>query len=278
MKTVIVGCGNIGVKRINAIQNIPEIEIIGLVEIDEQQIKYLNDNYDYPISENYRNYLSDDSVETFIVSATTHPSLEIIKDALNADKHVLCEKPLGEEFEETNHITKLANEKSLVLHIGFNIRYDEGLLQAKKLIEDGKIGTPYFYKCTYVNGSVVTNNNRVGALLDMGIHNLYLAKMFMGNYETIACAIQNFEYEVKDRDDNGFVLFNNNNYSTIWIIEPHHTLPPRLFANRMNKLNLRLHQTMIDFLKLICIKIQLSPVRLLCNRVLRIIPQQRLEM
>jgi len=206
MRPVIVGCGNIGVKRINAIQNIPEIEIVGLVEIHKSQVQFLQNNYKYPVSDNYQNYLSDNSVDTFIVSATTHASLKIIEDALNAGKHVLCEKPLGDEISQTEKITNLANEKSLVLHIGFNIRYDEGLQKAKSLIEAGKIGKPYFFKCSYVNGSVITNNNNVGALLDMGIHNIYLAKMFMGDIQPIASAIQRFEYNVEDRDDNGFVF------------------------------------------------------------------------
>lgn len=206
MRTVVIGCGNIGVKRINAIQNIPEIEIAGLVEVNPQQKQYLQNNYKYPVSDNYQKYLTDNSIDAFIVSATTHPSLKIIEDALKAGKHVLCEKPLGDEISQTEKITNLANDKSLVLHIGFNIRYDEGLQKAKLLIDEGKIGKPYFFKCTYVNGSVITNNNKVGALLDMGIHNLYLAKMFMGDIKPIANAIQKFEYEVKDRDDNGFVL------------------------------------------------------------------------
>jgi predicted dehydrogenase len=206
MKTIIVGCGNIGVKRINAIKNIPEIEIIGLVEIDKNQSQFLKDNYDFPVSDDYTPYLTDESIKAFIVSATTHPSLKILEDALNAGKHILCEKPLGDNLSQTQSITNLANKNSLVLHIGFNIRYDEGILKAKQLINDGKIGDLYFYKLTYVNGSVMTNNNNVGALLDMGIHNLYISKMFMGNFKPLASAIQNFEYELKDKDDNGFVL------------------------------------------------------------------------
>ncbi|MEE8341546.1 MAG: Gfo/Idh/MocA family oxidoreductase, partial [Candidatus Neomarinimicrobiota bacterium] len=127
-----------------------------------------------------------------------------------AGKHILCEKPLGDKLSQTENITNFANDNSLVLHIGFNIRYDKGLLKAKQLIEEGNIGKPYFFKCTYVNGSVITNNNKVGALLDMGIHNIYLAKMFMGDIKPIASAIQRFEYNVKDRDDNGFVIFQSN--------------------------------------------------------------------
>ena len=210
MKIVVIGCGNIGVKRINAIQNIPEIEIVGLVEVNPKQKQYLQNNYKYPVSDNYQKYLTDNSVDAFIVSATTHPSLKIIEDALKAGKHVLCEKPLGNEISQTEKITNLANDKSTVLQIGFNIRYDKGLQKAKFLIDDGKIGKPYFFKCTYVNGSVITNNNKVGALLDMGIHNIYLAKMFMGDIKPIASAIQRFEYKVKNSDDNGFVLLQSN--------------------------------------------------------------------
>ncbi len=210
MKVVIIGCGNIGVKRINAIQNIPEIEIAGLVEVNLQQKQYLQNNYKYHVTDNYQNYLTDNSIDAFIVSATTHPALKIIEDGLKAGKHILCEKPLGDKLSQTENITNLANDNSLVLHIGFNIRYDKGLLKAKQLIEEGKIGKPYFFKCAYVNGSVITNNNKVGALLDMGIHNIYLAKMFMGDIRPIASTIQRFEYAVKDKDDNGFVLLKSN--------------------------------------------------------------------
>ena len=78
MKIVVIGCGNIGVKRINAIQNIPEIEIVGLVEVNPKQKQYLQNNYKYPVSDNYQKYFTDNSVNAFIVSATTHPSLKII--------------------------------------------------------------------------------------------------------------------------------------------------------------------------------------------------------
>ena len=210
MKTVVIGCGNIGVKRINAIQNISEIEIAALVEVNLQQKQYLQNNYNYLVSKNYQKYLTDNSIDAFIISTPTHPALKIIEEALKAGKHVLCEKPLGDRVSQTEKITNLANENNLVLHIGFNMRYDEGLQKAKLLITEGKIGKPYFFKCTHVNGSVITNDNKVGALLDMGIHNIYLAKMFMGNIKPIASAIQRYEYAVKDRDDNGFVILESN--------------------------------------------------------------------
>ena len=206
MKVILIGCGNIGVKRIEAIKNIPEIEIVCLVEVNAKQKLYLQNRYQLTVADNYKKYLSDNSIDAFIISAPTHPALKIIEDALRAGKHVLCEKPLGDKASQTEFITKIANDKKLVLQVGFNIRYDEGLQKAKELIAQGKIGKPYYFKCTYVNGSVLTNENRVGALLDMGIHNIYLAIFFMGKVTPIASAIQRYEYEIDDRDDNGFVF------------------------------------------------------------------------
>lgn len=211
MKTVIIGCGNIGIKRINAIANIPEIEIAGLVEVNSDQAKYLTENFSFPVGASYQQYLTDDSIESFIVSATTKPALAIVRDALNAGKHVLCEKPLGSTFKESEEITNLANTAERVLQVGFNIRYDQGIQKAKFLIKEGKIGETYFFKCTYVNGSVKTNNNHVGALMDMGIHNVYLAHYFMGDIYPEHSSLQRFEYDITDRDDNGFVTLQSKN-------------------------------------------------------------------
>lgn len=206
MRVIVIGCGNIGLKRIEAIKKISSIEIVCLIETRTDQQAYLKNEYQYEVFDDYKKFLLDDSIDAFIICVPTHPALKIIEDVLKAGKHVLCEKPLGDKISETQAITKIANENNVVLQVGFNIRYDAGLQKAKSLISDQRIGEPYYLKCTYVNGSVLTNKNKVGALLDMGIHNIYLAKFFMGDIKPISSAIQRYEYRIKDRDDNGFAL------------------------------------------------------------------------
>ena len=206
MRVIIIGCGNIGLKRIDAISKIHSIEIVCLIEKNPNQKAYLNDKYQYEVYDDYKQFLVDDSIDAFIICTPTHPALSIIEDALKAGKNVLCEKPLGDNASQTQAITDIANKRKVVLQVGFNIRHDAGLQKAKSLIEDQRIGKPYYLKCTYVNGSVLTNENKVGALLDMGIHNIYLAKLFMGDIKPITSAIQRYEYPIKDKDDNGFAL------------------------------------------------------------------------
>ena len=90
MITVVIGCVNVGIKRINALQEIPEIEIVGLVEINAQQQKYLKKNFSYPISKDYKKYLNDTSIDSFIISAPTHPALKIIEAPARDYQEVLA--------------------------------------------------------------------------------------------------------------------------------------------------------------------------------------------
>ena len=72
------------------------------------------------------------------------------------------------------------------------------------MIEQNKIGKIYFFSCTYVNGSVVTNKNKVGALSDIGSHSLnlfeYLIKKKISKFNCLRIS-----HEHK-KDDNGFFI------------------------------------------------------------------------
>ena len=91
----------------------------------------------------------------------------------------MIEKPLGKNYSDSKYLTNLAYKKKLVLKTGFNLRFDDAINEVKKHIKKKKIGKIYFIKCTYVNGSVLTNKNKVGALSDIGSHSLNLIDYFI---------------------------------------------------------------------------------------------------
>jgi predicted dehydrogenase len=210
MNIVVIGCGNIGTKRIQVIQKDNNSRILALIEKDSQRSIFLKNNYSYPLFNDYSSFLNDPNVNAFIVSAPPYESYKIITDCLNAGKHVLCEKPLGKSLSQTQSITEIANKNNLILKCGFNLRHDTGLITAHQWLDKGLIGKPYFFKCTYVNGTVLVNSNRVGSLLDMGIHIIDLARWFMGDLNEVKSLLNRFEYSQEELDDNGFVIFKSN--------------------------------------------------------------------
>jgi predicted dehydrogenase len=65
--------------------------------------------------------------------------------ALEANKHVLCEKPVAYDFRETRRAAALARAKGLKTKLGFTFRYSPGVQYAKSLIDEGFTGRPFIF-------------------------------------------------------------------------------------------------------------------------------------
>ncbi|MGH2399910.1 MAG: Gfo/Idh/MocA family protein [bacterium] len=83
-----------------------------------------------------------DVIDIVTPSATHH---ELALAALEAGKHVLCEKPVAYDFRDTWSAATLAKRNGLLTKLGFTFRYTPGVQYAKSLIEEGFVGTPFFF-------------------------------------------------------------------------------------------------------------------------------------
>lgn len=201
MKVGIIGCGNIGTKRAAVVAQSPHDQLVGLVEVDTAPWPRLRQAFNCPVFATPEPLWQE--AEAVVISTPPQQHGTLIAAALKAGKDVLCEKPLAESLEEVAKVTSLAQKIGRVLKCGFNLRHDQGLARAKTLYDEGLIGTPYFLKADYVNGSVLVNTNRVGSLLDMGSHLLDLVFWFGGEPNAITGTRQRTEFPFP-RDDNGF--------------------------------------------------------------------------
>lgn len=75
--------------------------------------------------------------------SATH--FELAWAALEAGKHVLCEKPVAYDYRETQRAAALAKSKGLKTKLGFTFRYSPGVQYAKALIDEGFVGQPFFF-------------------------------------------------------------------------------------------------------------------------------------
>jgi predicted dehydrogenase len=88
--------------------------------------------------------LSDRSVE--IADVAVYPSVqgEIIEQATAAGKHLLCQKPLADEYAKAVRSVELAEKASVRLAVNQQMRWDAGIRCARLLIDDGWLGTPTY--------------------------------------------------------------------------------------------------------------------------------------
>ncbi len=93
----------------------------------------------------YRELLDDPAIDVVDVVTGNQPHYEISHAALCAGKHVLCEKPVHQDYRKTREAAELAAASGLKTKVGFTFRYAPAIQYAKSLIDSGFIGEPYMF-------------------------------------------------------------------------------------------------------------------------------------
>lgn len=102
----------------------------------------------------YENILTFDNLDDFlkapfdgvVIASSTHLHVEHIKLAAQAGKHIFTEKPIGLTMSETDEALQDVVKAGVKFQIGFQRRWDPRYLEAKRIIDSGKIGTPVLFK------------------------------------------------------------------------------------------------------------------------------------
>ena len=86
-----------------------------------------------------------DDIDAIDVCTPSHTHFELAWAALEAGKHVLCEKPVAYDFRDTRRARDLARSKGLKTKVGLTFRYSPAMRYMRELIADGFIGTPFIF-------------------------------------------------------------------------------------------------------------------------------------
>ena len=132
---------------------------------------------------------------------------EIVLSALEAGKHVLCEKPLANTLAEAEEMLAAARNAGTVNMVCFNYRRAPAVQLAKKLIDEGRLGTIRHWRATYLQDFIMDPGFPLiwrlkkelagsGALGDVGAHSVDLAQFLVGPVSEVVGMTETF---VKER-------------------------------------------------------------------------------
>ncbi len=120
------------------------VEVVALVDTDPGVLAEVGDRFG--VAARYHDLdamLADPAVDVVDVATGNSGHFPVSMAALDAGKHVLCEKPVNSDYRETRRAAELAAAKGLRTKLGFTFRYAPAVVYAKHLIDDGFIGEPY---------------------------------------------------------------------------------------------------------------------------------------
>jgi len=181
----IIGCGKIAQKR-----HIPEYlenvdaNLVGFYDLNQARAKEISETFGGTAFDSIEDLLADPSIDAVSVCTANHTHAAITIQALQAGKHVLCEKPMATKLEDCQGMVDAANKAGKVLVIGQNQRLTKTHKKARELIRNGEIGQIIGFRTTFGHGGPETwsidpgkntwffdkNIAVMGAMADLGIH------------------------------------------------------------------------------------------------------------
>ncbi|MFC4076995.1 Gfo/Idh/MocA family protein [Salinithrix halophila] len=186
----IIGAGGISEAHLQAAALEPRVRVKAIADLDKKLAQGRGAPYGVKaFYTDYRDMLADETIDAVILCLPNFLHKEAAFAALDADKHVLCEKPLAMNSREAKEMADKAQRAGRLLMPAQNNRFHGDTLLLKRLVEEGKLGALYHAKTGWVRrsgipgwGSWFTSREKAGGgpLIDVGVHMLDLTLWLMG--------------------------------------------------------------------------------------------------
>ncbi len=180
LKIGIIGAGRIGKVHLESISyHVKNAEVTAMADpFMNEETKALIESFGVKkIYKDYKEILSDPEVDAVLVCSSTDTHAPISIEAINAGKHVFCEKPLANTVDKILEIADaLKAHPEIKFQVGFNRRFDHNFAAIRKAYDEGKIGDAQLLKITSRDPQAPPVGYCAASIfLDMTIHDFDMA-------------------------------------------------------------------------------------------------------
>ena len=194
IKIGVIGVG-VGRAHLRGYLACPEAEVVALCDVDEARLQAVADEYHVPHRfTNYKEMLALGGLQAVSVALPNDLHAPVSIAALEAGKHVLCEKPLASTLPDAEAMVEASHRTGKILMITFNYRYRTDARFLKGLMSENRLGRVYHVRAGWVRrcgipkaGSWFTHKEKSGGgpLIDLGVHVLDLTMWLLGYPEVV---------------------------------------------------------------------------------------------
>ncbi|MFF2482260.1 Gfo/Idh/MocA family protein [Paenibacillus sp. NPDC058071] len=188
LKVGVIGAGSISEVHLHAYSIHPEVELAAISDLNESRAREKADRYGVAkVFTDYKDLLEDPEIEAVSICTWNNSHAEIAVQALDAGKHVLCEKPLSQTVEQALLVERAVKRSGKLLLVGFVRRYSDQVKLLKKYTDAGALGDIYYAKASILRrlgnpGGWFSDAERSGGgpLIDLGVHMIDVCWYLMG--------------------------------------------------------------------------------------------------
>jgi predicted dehydrogenase len=186
----------------------PRCELVAIADPVIERAREFAAEFDIPhVYGSHAELIARDDIHLVDVCTPSATHFELSWAALSAGKHVLCEKPVAYDYQDTLRAAALARSKNLKTKLGFTFRYSPAMRYMKELIDEGFVGTPFIFNGYEQNSQWLDPQNplrqvdvdadqsviQVSSLEGYGAPIMDIGHLFMGSrFEQVVGTMKNF--------------------------------------------------------------------------------------
>jgi predicted dehydrogenase len=199
INVAVIGAGFIGPVHVEALRRLG-IGVAGILGVDAAESRSAKEKLNLPKAyESYAQILNDRTVQSVHLAVPNRLHYALAKRALEAGKHVMCEKPLAMNSHESAELVALARKSGLAAGVNYNIRYYPLCLEVADMRRRGELGDVYslcgsyvqdwlFHPTDYNWRVLAEEGGELRATADIGTHWLDLMHAITGLEVESLCA------------------------------------------------------------------------------------------
>lgn len=182
----VVGAGYWGPNHIRVLQSMPACRVVAVDKDVARLEKIAREFSQVRCIADYDAVLRDPEVTAVVVATPTATHYEVVRKALEAKKHVLCEKPLCIELGHSLELVELAEKNSLILMTGHIFLFNPGIRRIKQLIGEGELGDMLYLSAVRTNLGPIRSD--VNAAFDLASHDISIFNWLLDSVPTSVSA------------------------------------------------------------------------------------------
>ena len=211
VRLAIVGTGGMAHSHAGQFREIPGVKLVAACDVIEEKARAFAEKFGIPRwTTDLDAIVGDDAIDAVTVVTPDNHHAPVSLAAIGAGKHVLCEKPLAENYADASRMARAARRKGVIHGVNLSYRGSGGLYKIRQLVESGRLGTIHHVEASYLQSWLSSNgwgdwrktpgflwrlsrkHGSMGALGDIGIHILDFATFPVGRLKAIQCTLKTF--------------------------------------------------------------------------------------
>jgi predicted dehydrogenase len=184
----VIGCGYWGPNLIRNFINLKEADVRIASDLDEGRLRHMKQLYpSLTTTTDYREIIKDESIDAVVIATPVSTHYQLAAEALEAGKHVFCEKPLTQSVDEGVKLVVLADENNRTLMVGHTFVYTAAVNKVKDLIRSGELGDIHYMSTARVNLGLFQED--INVVWDLAPHDVSIMNYILGSRPAAVSAV-----------------------------------------------------------------------------------------